>query len=391
MGSRASGGAPRSGQVSAPVEVERVRIAHTLFTALAYAGLAYCVLALLLPAPQIVIPVVLIGVACTLALRRLADRGRVELAVLLLFVALSLMLVTAAAIEQNIGATPMYLPFLVAVAGASLYPRQVVWSVLGALVVLMLLRVVAPGPQEPTSVGFMLAYAFVVTVLVGVVSWVSAHSVTQALIASQDARRQAEQLAQELDERVQQRTAQLEEALRTQEQLAAKLSELTLRDPLTGLHNRRHLDDELGHLFAYAKRTGTPLSVAVADLDDFKSINDRFTHVVGDDVLRGAATVLAAGTRASDVLVRVGGEEFVLLMPGTTAADAFRVCERMRSELDEHSWRELDSRLHVTASFGVACSSDHEDGESLMQAADRRLFRAKRDGKNRVEATAQVA
>ncbi len=368
-----------------------MRIAHTLFTALAFCGLAYCGLALLLPAPQIVIPVVLVGVVCTFALRRLADRGRVELAVLLLLAALSLMLVTAAAIEQNIGATPMYLPFLVAVAGASLYPRQVVWSVLGALVVLVLLRVVAPGPQAPTSVGYMLSYAFVVTVLVGVVSWVSAHSVTQALLASQEAQRRAERLAVQLDERVQQRTAQLEEALRTQEQLAEQLSELTLRDPLTGLHNRRHLDDELGHLFAYAKRTGTPLSVAVADLDDFKSINDRFTHVVGDDVLRGAATVLGAGTRASDVLVRMGGEEFVLLMPGTSAADAFRVCERMRSELDEHSWRELDGRLHVTASFGVACSTDHDDEVSLMQAADQRLFRAKRDGKNRVEATARVA
>jgi len=390
-GTRASGGAHSDRRAITPVDNERVRIAHTLFTALAIAGVVYGLVAAFLPAPQIVIPVVLVGVLCTLTLRRLADNGHVELAVLLLLVAISLMIVASVALDQNIGATPMYLPFLVAVAGASLYPRQVVWSVLGAMAVLAALRLVSPGEQAPTSAGYLIVYSIVVTLLVGVVSWVSARSVNEALQSSQSAQQRAEQLAAELEGRVERRTAELEKALRTQEELAAKLSELSFRDPLTGLHNRRHLDDELAHLFAYAKRSGTPLSVAVADLDDFKSINDRFTHVIGDDVLRTASKVLAAGTRASDVLVRMGGEEFALLMPGTTATDASRVCERMRSELDSHNWLDVDRRLHVTASFGVASSTDHESIADLMRAADERLYRAKRDGKNRVESTAQVA
>lgn len=368
-----------------------MRIAHTLFSALALAGLAYCPVAVFLPEAAIVIPVVLVGVACTLGLRRLSDRGHVELAVLLLLVALSAMLVTAVALDQNIGSTPMYLPFLVAVAGASLYPRQVVWSVLGAVAVLALLRLVSPGHQTPTSAGYMMVYALVVTLLVGVVSWVSARSVNQALESAQHAQRQAEVLAEELDERVQRRTAELEDALRTQEDLAAQLAELSLRDPLTGLHNRRHLDDELAPMFAYAKRSGSPLSVAVADLDDFKQINDQFSHVVGDNVLKAASQVLAAGTRASDVLVRMGGEEFALLMPGTSALDASRVCERMRVELDARRWEDIDPGLRVTASFGVATTSEHDSIEELMLTADRRLIQAKRDGKNRVESAPQVA
>ena len=390
MASRAPGGA--SGPAGrASVEQQRVRIRHTLFTALALSGLAYCVVAVFLPAPQVVIPVVVAGVVVTFGLRKLAARGRVELAVILLLLALALMMVAAVAFDGNIGASPMYLPVLVATAGASLYPRQVVWAVLGAVVVLLAMRLVGSPEQLPTSANYMLTYALVVTVLVGVVAWVSARSVSQALASSQEAQQRAESLAAELEGRVAERTRALELALHRQEELSAELSELSFRDPLTGLHNRRHLDDELEQMFAFARRSGNVLSVAVIDLDDFKSVNDRFTHVVGDDVLRFAADVLVAGTRTSDVLVRMGGEEFALLMPATTAADAYRVCERMRSQLESHDWTTLMPHLRVTASFGVAASTDHATAAALIRAADERLIHAKRAGKNRVEVGSDVA
>ncbi|MDH4159518.1 MAG: GGDEF domain-containing protein, partial [Actinomycetota bacterium] len=209
--------------------------------------------------------------------------------------------------------------------------------------------------------------------------------------AADDARLEATLLADELrganaslEERVQRRTDELSAALQRERRLSNALAELTVHDPLTGLYNRRHLDDELIRLFAYALRSGDPLSAAVIDLDDFKSVNDHYSHVTGDDVLRAAASVLAANTRTSDVLVRMGGEEFALLMPGTTTSDAVKVCERMRVDLACHDWEVLHPGLRVTASFGVATSTGLETGAALLRTADERMFDAKRQGKNRV-------
>jgi diguanylate cyclase (GGDEF)-like protein len=366
--------------------VQRVRITHRLFTVLAVAGILYCAVALFLPSPSLVIPVVLGGVVATFFLRSLVDRGRVEGAVLLLLLSLALMLIVAVAVGGNIGATPMYLPLLVAVAGASLYPRQVVWAVLGAVVVLLVMHLVGSPVQRPTSAGYMLVYALVVTILVGVVALVSAQSVGEALSTSVHEQQRAEQLAAQLEERVAERTRALELALERQRELAAELEELSVRDPLTGLHNRRRIDDDLDRMFALARRTGQPLCVAMIDLDDFKSVNDRFTHLVGDDVLRLAAEVLTSSTRAADVLVRMGGEEFALLMPATTAIDGLRVCERMRTQLEGSPWDTVMPSLFVTASFGLACSVDHDSAADLVRTADERLIRAKREGKNRIEA-----
>jgi diguanylate cyclase (GGDEF)-like protein len=137
-------------------------------------------------------------------------------------------------------------------------------------------------------------------------------------------------------------------------------------------------------MFAYAQRTGQPLSVAVIDLDNFKLINDSHTHLVGDEVLRRTAKVLAASIRGSDVLVRMGGEEFALLMPGTDEESAYRVCERMRGALEETDWYALRPQLQVTASVGIACSTSFATAAELIRAADELLYRAKRMGKNRV-------
>ena len=188
----------------------------------------------------------------------------------------------------------------------------------------------------------------------------------------------------ELEARVRSRTTELADALQREQRLSAQLGELSVRDSLTGLHNRRHMDETIDRMFRYATRSGHPLSVAIIDLDDFKRINDRHTHLVGDQVLQRAATVLAGSIRGSDELVRMGGEEFALLMPGTSSAEAITVCDRMRRTLAEHDWKSILDGIAVTASFGIATTGTAREVSELVRSADEQLLKAKRSGKNRV-------
>ena len=237
-------------------------------------------------------------------------------------------------------------------------------------------------------------YATYVVILLGIIS--SAAVVLTVIIdrAFDEADRtrvEAERLADELqvanadlEQRVRSRTTELADALQREQRLSAQLGELSVRDSLTGLHNRRHMDETIDQMFKYAVRSGNPLSVAVIDLDDFKPINDRHTHLVGDQVLRQAALVLAHSIRGSDELVRMGGEEFALLMPGTRSDEAVTVCERMRCALEEFDWATIVPGIVVTASFGVSTTGTFREVTDLLRAADEQLFKAKRAGKNRV-------
>jgi diguanylate cyclase (GGDEF)-like protein len=152
------------------------------------------------------------------------------------------------------------------------------------------------------------------------------------------------------------------------------------------------MDETIDRMFRYAQRSGDPLSVAIIDLDDFKSINDRLTHVVGDSVLKATALLLEEAIRGADELVRMGGEEFALLMPGTSLSEAATVCERIRRTLASHDWSSIAPGVDVTASFGVAATGSVRTVSELVRSADEQLLRAKRTGKNRVLcATADVA
>lgn len=172
---------------------------------------------------------------------------------------------------------------------------------------------------------------------------------------------------------------------------AIVVQELELRrtagvDALTGLYNRRIIDD-IGHgEFARARREGTPLSVAVIDLDHFKKINDTFGHAAGDAVLRAMGPVCQNALRASDIIGRYGGEEFLVILPNTTAAQAKVVIERVRGDIENIMISELGGRWHVSASIGIA---EVEPGDPAMSAviarADAALYRAKSAGRNRVE------
>jgi len=179
--------------------------------------------------------------------------------------------------------------------------------------------------------------------------------------------------------------AQLSSADREKSVLLRKLERQSYEDSLTGLHNRRSLDARLSADFLRARRYHNPLSVALADLDYFKQINDRLSHAVGDDVLRVIAHVMRESIRATDYAARYGGEEFALVFAETKLDDAVAVCEKIRRRIEAYEWSKVHQDLRVTISFGVteatASSKSHED---LIAVADRLLYRAKRAGKNQV-------
>jgi diguanylate cyclase (GGDEF)-like protein len=158
-------------------------------------------------------------------------------------------------------------------------------------------------------------------------------------------------------------------------------------DGLTALANRRHFEDQLAAEVARVERFGGPLGVVIADLDDFKDVNDRFGHPAGDVVLREFARTLEEGIRDIDLAARWGGEEFVLLLPGTDLEGAGRVAERVRRALASRTVLYAQGEpIAMTASFGVAAMPGASSADELMASADAALYEAKRAGKDRVAA-----
>ncbi len=163
-------------------------------------------------------------------------------------------------------------------------------------------------------------------------------------------------------------------------------------DGLTGLANRRACEDQLAVEVARVERFGGPLAVVIADLDDFKEINDRFGHPAGDLVLREFARTLEEGIRDVDLASRWGGEEFVLLLPGTDVGGAAHLADRISHALESRLVLSVDGEaIPVTASFGVAGFPESSSAQALLAAADGALYEAKRGGKNRVAAAGEPA
>ncbi len=155
-------------------------------------------------------------------------------------------------------------------------------------------------------------------------------------------------------------------------------------DRLTGLANRRAWDEDLGRELTRQRRHGWALSVVMIDLDHFKRLNDTHGHAAGDVALAGVAAVLRAGVRQADVLARLGGEEFGLILPGCAAAEAVTIAEALRRRVEEAA---RDWPTPVTVSVGVAGLPEHATtGDDLVRAADAALYAAKRSGRNRVAA-----
>jgi diguanylate cyclase (GGDEF)-like protein len=158
-----------------------------------------------------------------------------------------------------------------------------------------------------------------------------------------------------------------------------------LRDQLTGLSNRRDVAQRLPALLAEAARTGHPVAVVMLDLDHFKQVNDRFGHLVGDQVLAAVAQILRENLRATDLIARTGGEEFLAVLPDAPPGRAREACERMRARVEAHPWAVLAPGLAVTTSAGLATAPPYDEAV-LMARADAALYRAKAAGRNRVVA-----
>lgn len=164
-----------------------------------------------------------------------------------------------------------------------------------------------------------------------------------------------------------------------------ELYQLATHDVLTGLHNRRHFMDQLSHEIERARRSGRPFSLLFFDLDRFKPINDAHGHLAGDQVLKAVADVLKVRVRAGDALGRIGGEEFAMIAPETSAVQAARLAEDLRRSigLREVIWQ--DQVFRVTISIGIAEWQRPMAGASdILRAADAQLYRAKSSGRNRV-------
>ena len=202
------------------------------------------------------------------------------------------------------------------------------------------------------------------------------HSSRMLVLRDITERRQAEEALRSANQTLAMRIAEIES-------LQAALREQALRDPLTGLYNRRYLDEMFPRELSRAGRDGSSLAIALIDLDDFKRINDSFGHFHGDQVLRRLATLLDSDGSEEDVICRLGGEEFLVLMPGCDSEHALLRAERWRAAFERLPHGAGDDSFCATFSCGIAVFPKHAGAApQLYQAADQALYQVKAAGKN---------
>jgi len=169
---------------------------------------------------------------------------------------------------------------------------------------------------------------------------------------------------------------------------ATQFQLMSITDPLTGLLNRRYLEERLTEELNRSKRYSYPMSCLMIDIDDFKSYNDRNGHQAGDVALKITAHSFKAALRSADIACRYGGEEFCILLPQTSLTEAGVIAERMRQKVTEtdYPYGKSQPQGTVSISIGISTFGKHIDtAESVIAAADRALYNAKRLGKNRIE------
>ncbi len=179
----------------------------------------------------------------------------------------------------------------------------------------------------------------------------------------------------------------LKQSMEEIQAINSQLRVMTVTDPLTGMYNRRYIVDHLDRELKQSKRTNQPLSIIMADLDNFKNYNDRFGHIAGDEALKELGGLLAYSIRETDVVARYGGEEFLIFLNHTDKAGAIKAAEKLRLAVGERIFDLRGEKTRITISLGV--SSSPEDGTSfdeLVEAADKALYDAKDKGRNRVSA-----
>ncbi|NHZ37542.1 GGDEF domain-containing protein [Massilia rubra] len=181
-----------------------------------------------------------------------------------------------------------------------------------------------------------------------------------------------------------QEVQEAEQRIHTLEAKLQHMSELVREDQLTGSLNRRGLDDIFERETARSDRRGTPLCIAMLDLDDFKRLNDTYGHLAGDNALKHLVKIVKETIRSMDVIARFGGEEFLILLPETTVEAASLTMTRLQRDLTKHFFLHDNEKVLITFSAGVALRSPNEDQASLVRRADKAMYQAKQTGKNRV-------
>lgn len=195
----------------------------------------------------------------------------------------------------------------------------------------------------------------------------------------------------ELEEKVNRRTREVQNTLSQLESANKKLGQMSRTDGLTGLFNRRYFDEAFEEEFKRAVRHGLPLSVIMGDIDHFKQINDTHGHQVGDQCLKAVASTWQAHLkRAGELVARYGGEEFVSLLPTTDINDAKKIAEQIRAAIEAANPKLNEIHIKLTISLGVSSLSlsGEDNMDALLQRADNALYEAKAQGRNRVESPA---
>lgn len=191
---------------------------------------------------------------------------------------------------------------------------------------------------------------------------------------------------QQLEVEMQARNFELEVTMRELQEQNKKLEQLNTQDALTGVKNRRYFEQRILSEFRRSRREKAPLSLIMVDIDRFKSINDNYGHLVGDQAIRQTARLMQQQLRrVSDCICRYGGEEFAIILPMTDRQGAKLFAENLRSQLNSEPLVTSDVSLTITASFGVATlyANDNNNEGELIAQADKALYQAKQQGRNR--------
>ncbi|WP_347986306.1 sensor domain-containing diguanylate cyclase [Methylomonas sp. AM2-LC] len=198
-------------------------------------------------------------------------------------------------------------------------------------------------------------------------------------------------LFRQMEMKIAARTADLEQLVEETKRLKDHYASMSMQDQLTGLHNRRYFYNQVEIAIAYHKRYQSPFCLLVMDIDHFKKINDEFGHVFGDQVLISVADTLRHLVRSSDILVRFGGEEFVVIFINTSCQNGKGFAERIRAEIKALEWKSADTTVKVTMSIGLHCTSmecceteQDLDIDQVIHCADLALYKAKESGRDKV-------
>jgi diguanylate cyclase (GGDEF)-like protein len=199
-------------------------------------------------------------------------------------------------------------------------------------------------------------------------------------------------LFQQMELQIALRTAELERLVKETSQLKDYYATMSMHDQLTGLHNRRYFYDQVELALAYHKRYAYPFCLLVMDIDHFKSINDQYGHQFGDEVLMGVSQALKQEVRDTDILVRYGGEEFVIIFANIGCDSGKQFSERIRKRIKTLSWSNGEKNVSITISIGLHCLNPGHvkqekqlDIDQIISCADSALYTAKEKGRDRVE------